>query len=126
MSTAFQGSLLDTGDDIALRGLRAGLHRTPLSRGAWVDYRPGWLAGADTLFELLHDEVPWHAERREMYDRMVDVPRLLKFYDEDETLPHPVLTEARDALSRHYAEELGEPFVTAGLCLYRDGRDSVA
>src|SRR6476661_5932577 len=103
MSTAFQGSLLDTGDDIALRPLAAGLQRTQLSRGAWVDYRPAWLAGADTLFERLHDEVPWHAERREMYDRMVDVPRLLKFYDEDETLPHPALTEARDTLSSHYA-----------------------
>ena len=30
------------------------------------------------------------------------------------------------ALDRHYADELGEPFCTAGLCLYRDGRDSVA
>jgi alkylated DNA repair dioxygenase AlkB len=29
-------------------------------------------------------------------------------------------------LNEHYAEELGEPFRTAGLCLYRDGRDSVA
>lgn len=37
-----------------------------------------------------------------------------------------MLAAARDALSAHYAEELGEPFVTAGLCLYRDGRDSVA
>ena len=26
----------------------------------------------------------------------------------------------------HYAPELGEPFRTAGLCYYRDGRDSVA
>ena len=26
----------------------------------------------------------------------------------------------------HYADELGEPFRTAGLCYYRDGRDSVA
>ena len=126
MSTAFQGSLLDTGDDIAVHPLTDGLHRTTLSGGAWVDYRPGWLTGADTLFEVLHREVPWHAERREMYDRMVDVPRLLKFYDEDEALPHPSLTEARDVLSRHYAAELGEPFVTSGLCLYRDGRDSVA
>ena len=37
-----------------------------------------------------------------------------------------MLDEARDALSRHYAAELGEPFRTAGLCYYRDGRDSVA
>jgi alkylated DNA repair dioxygenase AlkB len=126
MSMAFQGSLLDTGDETELRALSAGLMRTELSGGAWVDYRPGWLAGADRLFDELHQEVPWHAERREMYERIVDVPRLLKFYDEDEVLPHPVLTEARDVLSRYYAAELGEPFVTAGMCLYRDGRDSVA
>ncbi|NYG08136.1 alkylated DNA repair dioxygenase AlkB [Phycicoccus badiiscoriae] len=124
--SAFQASLLDTGDDIHLHPLGDGLHRTQLSRGAWVDYRPGWLAGADVLFEALHHEVPWYAERREMYERMVDVPRLLKFYDEDEPLPHPVLTQAREELSRWYAAQLGEPFVTAGMCLYRDGRDSVA
>lgn len=61
-----------------------------------------------------------------MYERVVDVPRLLSFYDEDTELPHPVLTRAREALSAHYEPELGEPFRTAGLCLYRDGRDSVA
>ncbi len=61
-----------------------------------------------------------------MYDREVDVPRLLAFYDERDPLPHPVLAQARERLSRHYAAELGEPFRTAGLCLYRDGRDSVA
>ena len=126
MTVALQGSLLDTADEIELRPLSAGLQRTTLTRGAWVDYRPGWLAGADRLFDLLHHEVPWHAERREMYERMVDVPRLLKFYDADEVLPHPVLDLAREELSRWYAAELGEPFVTAGMCLYRDGRDSVA
>ncbi|HET8766946.1 alpha-ketoglutarate-dependent dioxygenase AlkB [Phycicoccus sp. M110.8] len=126
MTAAWQASLLDTGDDVALHDLDAGLSRTPLSRGAWVDYRPGWLAGADRVFDELHHDVPWKAERREMYERVVDVPRLLKFYDEGERLPHPVLAEAREALSRRYAAELGEPFVTAGMCLYRDGRDSVA
>jgi alkylated DNA repair dioxygenase AlkB len=126
MTVALQGSLLDCGDDIELTDLATGLHRTALRRGAWVDHRPGWLAGADQLFEVLHEEVPWHAERRAMYERFVDVPRLLAFYDAGDPLPHPVLTEARDALGRHYAAELGEPFVTAGLCLYRDGRDSVA
>ena len=48
---------------------------------------PGWLRGADTLFERLLADVPWHAERRQMYDRVVDVPRLLSFYDEDQPLP---------------------------------------
>jgi alkylated DNA repair dioxygenase AlkB len=126
MAMALQGSLLDTADEIELRALGTGLQRTVLSRGAWVDYRPGWLAGADALFDALHHDVPWHAERREMYDKVVDVPRLLKFYEAGEALPHPVLAAARDQLSRRYAAELGEPFVTAGLCLYRDGRDSVA
>ena len=61
-----------------------------------------------------------------MYDRTVDVPRLLCFYGEDAPLPHPLLEAARGALTSHYGPELGEPFRTAGLCLYRDGRDSVA
>ena len=60
-----------------------------------------------------------------MYDKVVAVPRLLCFYGEDEPLPDPVLTAAREALD-YYGPELGEPFRTAGLCLYRDGRDSVA
>ena len=61
-----------------------------------------------------------------MYDKVVAVPRLLCFYGEDAPLPHPVLVAARQALNVHYGPELGEPFRTAGLCLYRDGRDSVA
>ncbi|MEA2931759.1 MAG: hypothetical protein QOI56_544, partial [Actinomycetota bacterium] len=56
----------------------------------------------------------------------VAVPRLLCFYGEDDPLPDPVLHDARDALDTYYAAELGEPFRTAGLCYYRDGRDSVA
>ena len=87
---------------------------------------PAWLSGADQVYERLAGDVPWREERRQMYDRVVDVPRLLCFYGETEGLPLPILDEARDALSEHYAEELGEPFRTAGLCFYRDGRDSVA
>ncbi|MBT2448312.1 alpha-ketoglutarate-dependent dioxygenase AlkB [Streptomyces sp. ISL-43] len=122
---ALQGSLFDQGDEIR-PGPTTGLRRTELGAGAWVDHQPGWLSGADALFERLAADVPWHAERRQMYERAVDVPRLLAFYGEGDPLPHRALTEAREALTRHYAPELGEPFVTAGLCLYRDGRDSVA
>jgi alkylated DNA repair dioxygenase AlkB len=125
MATHLQGSLFDQADELRLAALD-GTARTALAAGAWIDVLPGWLSGADTLFERLAAEVPWHAERRTMYDHVVDVPRLLAFYRAGEALPHPVLTEARDALSRHYARELGEPFTTAGLCYYRDGRDSVA
>jgi len=100
--------------------------RTQLAHGAWVDHQPGWVEGSDQLFLDLVDSVPWRAERRQMYERVVDVPRLLSFYAEADDLPHPILAEARDRLSRHYAPELGEAFTTAGLCYYRDGRDSVA
>ncbi|MFI8340975.1 alpha-ketoglutarate-dependent dioxygenase AlkB [Streptomyces sp. NPDC085639] len=120
-----QGSLFDQGDEIRL-GPLGGLRRTALGAGAWVDHLPGWLSGADALFERLAADVPWRAERRQMYEREVEVPRLLAFYGEGEPLPHDALTAARETLSSHYAAELGEPFTTAGLCLYRDGRDSVA
>ncbi|AJE85344.1 putative alkylated DNA repair protein [Streptomyces albus] len=120
-----QASLFDQGDEIRQAPL-TGLARTELSHGAWIEELPGWLGGADALFARLRAEVPWRAERRRMYERTVDVPRLLCFYGAGEPLPHPALTEAREALSAHYLAELGEPFVTAGLCLYRDGRDSVA
>jgi alkylated DNA repair dioxygenase AlkB len=61
-----------------------------------------------------------------MYDRIVDVPRLVAFYAEGDALPDPALDAARRVLDAHYAAELGEGFATAGLCHYRDGRDSVA
>ncbi|WP_163506672.1 alpha-ketoglutarate-dependent dioxygenase AlkB [Fodinicola acaciae] len=119
-----QASLFD--EAVVGLGSLAGVRRTALSRGAWVDVLPGWLTGADVLFERLLRDVPWHAERRQMYDNVVDVPRLLCFYQERQDLPDPVLAQARDVLSEHYADELKEPFRTAGLCYYRDGRDSVA
>jgi alkylated DNA repair dioxygenase AlkB len=125
MNAHLQGSLFDQTDQLRL-GPLDGIRRTVLAFGAWIDVLPGWLSGSDSLFEQLAAEVPWRAERRTMYDHVVDVPRLLSFYGVDDELPHPVLTEAREALTAHYADELGEPFTTAGLCYYRDGRDSVA
>jgi len=124
MSLAHQPSMWDVADEPALTPLAVTRHR--LTRGAWVDHLPGWVRGSDTVLRTLLEQVAWRAERRRMYDGMVTVPRLLRWYDGHETLPHPVLTEARRVLSAHYAGELGEPFVTAGMCLYRDGRDSVA
>lgn len=91
-----------------------------------MDLRRGWLVGSDELFARLVDTVPWRAERRQMYDRVVDVPRLVRFYGAGSALPQPLLAHAREALCQHYASELGERFTTAGLCYYRDGADSVA
>lgn len=101
--------------------------RRHLGDGAWIDFRSGWLDDADTLFEELSETIDWRAERRPMYDRIVDVPRLVSFHDlVDDPPPHPRLKQLRRRLNDVYAGELGEPFTTAGLCLYRDGNDSVA
>lgn len=124
VSDYFQASLLDAGAAPAIGALAP--RRTVLGDGAWVDVQPGWVTGSDELFLRLQAEVDWRAERREMYDRVVDVPRLLCHVGAGEPLPDPLLAQARDRLSDHYEPELGERFVTAGLCLYRDGRDSVA
>jgi alkylated DNA repair dioxygenase AlkB len=126
VSVSVQESLLDVASDPALGALGSSVRRIPLTRGAWVDLRPGWLTGSGAVFGALVETVPWRAEKRQMYDRVVDVPRLLCFCGEDVPLPHPLLEAALGALNAHYGAELGEPFRTAGLCLYRDGRDSVA
>lgn len=115
VSLAVQGSLFDHAQ------------RRHLGTGAWVDIRAGWLTGADTLFDELLASVPWRSEQRQMYDRVLDVPRLVSFHDlVAERPPHPMLGRLRVRLNDTYAGELGEPFTTAGLCLYRDGSDSVA
>nr|WP_304523502.1 alpha-ketoglutarate-dependent dioxygenase AlkB [Aeromicrobium sp. Leaf350] len=102
------------------------MQRRDLGDGAWVDVRPGWVDGADPLFLSLQTTVRWKAERREMYDSVVDVPRLLAHFGPQHEWPDPSLQQMRGALNAHYADELGEEFVSAGLCYYRDGRDSVA
>ncbi len=101
--------------------------RRQLGDGAFIDFRSGWLTGAEELLDALLRAVPWRAERRRMYDRVVDVPRLVSFYDLTvEDPPHPLLARLRRRLNDIYGGELGEPFTTVGLCCYRDGSDSVA
>jgi alkylated DNA repair dioxygenase AlkB len=124
MSLAHQPSMWDLAEEATLGSLAVTRHH--LSRGAWVDHLPGWVEGSDEVLEVLLGDIGWRADRRQMYEREVAVPRLLRWYGGDEQLPHPLLTSARDALNAHYGPELGEPFVSAGMCLYRDGRDSVA
>ncbi len=72
--------------------------------------------------DVLRDEVTWRSERRRMYDRDVDVPRLVASYRlVDENLP-AVLAEA----AGRAADAAATPFNSVGLNFYRDGRDSVA
>ncbi|WP_090605957.1 alpha-ketoglutarate-dependent dioxygenase AlkB [Mycobacterium lentiflavum] len=105
--------------------------RRQLGDGAFIEIRAGWLSddpsGSQDLLDTLLNTVAWRAERRQMYDRVVDVPRLVSFHDLTvEDPPHPLLARLRRRLNDIYAGELGEPFTTIGLCYYRDGSDSVA
>ncbi|TKJ27398.1 alpha-ketoglutarate-dependent dioxygenase AlkB [Blastococcus sp. CCUG 61487] len=126
MALPHQPSMWDVAEEATLTPLPGRIERHRLSAGAWVDHLPGWVAGSDEVLEVLLGDIGWREDRRQMYEREVIVPRLLRWYGGGEPLPHPLLTQARDALNEHYGPELGEQFVSAGMCLYRDGRDSVA
>jgi alkylated DNA repair dioxygenase AlkB len=79
---------------------------------------------ANTWFADLRSGVSWQSERRVMYEREVDVPRLtagFRLDKSDGSTPRSV----RDA-ARLVIERLDVPFDSVGLNLYRDGRDSVA
>jgi alkylated DNA repair dioxygenase AlkB len=81
-------------------------------------------ATAEAWFTQLRTTVNWRSERRMMYDREVDVPRLMASFRidrPDEATPAAI----RDAAQR-VVERLHVPFNSVGLNLYRDGRDSVA
>jgi len=94
-----------------------------------ITYTPGFVAPtvAHAWFEALRDGVEWKAERRRMYDRDVDVPRLTAHFrlgsdaGQGEGVPAPIREAAREVLAR-----TGVPFTSVGLNRYRDGRDSVA
>ncbi|MGI9123575.1 MAG: alpha-ketoglutarate-dependent dioxygenase AlkB, partial [Mycobacterium sp.] len=81
MSVVVQGSLFDHSE------------RRDLGSGAWIEMRSGWAEDPDRLFEELLAAVPWRAERRKMYDRVLDVPRLVSFCDlTSQPAPHPAVT----------------------------------
>ncbi|MFW0795967.1 alpha-ketoglutarate-dependent dioxygenase AlkB [Gordonia sp. CPCC 205515] len=125
MTAGIQSSLFDQSETVEIGSLTSTTRRE-LSDGAWVDLRPGWISGSGQLFDRLRDTAAWRAERRQMYDRVVDVPRLVAIYHEAHDFPDPTLVTARDTLTAHYRDELPGGFATAGLCLYRSGDDSVA
>ncbi|MET0728268.1 MAG: alpha-ketoglutarate-dependent dioxygenase AlkB [Acidimicrobiales bacterium] len=120
-SVSWQPSLLAAGDDADFDHTLEGARRRFLGHGAWVDHVPGWVQGADGLFADVLAEAPWQEEqKRPMYDRIVDVPRLTTG-GWHEGRP-PLFDRMARCLGRHYGVHL--PSISANL--YRDGNDSVA
>src|SRR5579862_3951602 len=76
--------------------------RRDLGGGAWVDVARDWLGGADDLCMRLIDEVDWQHHQRWMYDRMVDEPRVSRWYGARDRLPDEALAWFRVAVGRHY------------------------
>src|SRR6478736_170342 len=110
-----QLTLFDSSDRVLVDDDRGRVAYTP----AFVD-----LATAEAWFVELRVGVSWRSERRMMYDREVDVPRLVGHFRLD---PPVASTPAAIAdAARRVAERLDVPFNSVGLNLYRDGRDSVA
>ncbi len=115
-----QLSLFGGGDPSIDAGF-ASLVRLELARGAWVDHAPGWIAGSDALFASLERTMRWRSARRVMYERVVDVPRLLASVPDDGEA-HPLVSRMSSALSARYGRSLD----AITMALYRDGSDSVA
>lgn len=99
----------------------AGVQRTDLGAGAWIDHLPEWVKGHEAVLEALWTTTRWQAQRRRMYDRVVDVPRLVAAWPDDGP-GHPLLAQMREALAARY----GRPLPRVSLAAYRSGRDSVA
>ncbi|PBJ83385.1 alpha-ketoglutarate-dependent dioxygenase AlkB [Lysobacteraceae bacterium NML93-0399] len=79
-------------------------------------------ATATAWFETLRADVHWTRQQRPMYDRVVDVPRLLAAWPLDDLPPALPLS---DMLARVQALAPA-PYTGVGLNFYRDGHDSVA
>jgi alkylated DNA repair dioxygenase AlkB len=93
----------------------------PADDAAWIEHVPAFLKGHEAVFEQLRRSVRWRQEKREMYERIVDVPRLYAQLPADGPIPG-ILERARAVLGVRY----GESFERLSLGYYRDGADSVA
>lgn len=113
-------SLLAAGPVEVRAGAR--FERIDLGEGAWVDVARDWLGGADEVAGRLLHGVDWQHHRRWMYDRMVDEPRLSRWFSSSDALPDQALAKFRTAAGRLYRVRFG----AVGLNYYRHGADSVA
>lgn len=121
----YQGTLFGTLSPPRFDGTFSEAVRWPLDATSWIEHVPGWLSGADQLFDELTAILPLcQRSGIRMYDRMVDEPRLSAWWKLRSGEPEPtaMLGEVRRVLIERY----DEAFDSIGFNLYRDGADSVA
>jgi alkylated DNA repair dioxygenase AlkB len=118
----WQPSLFATGE-IDFDRTFAGVDRRVLAEDAWVDHQPGWVSGADELFDQVMSLTPWRQGSVWMYEKRVPEPRLThRWRLPADPPPLAVLVDMAAALGDRY----GVAFTQIGTNLYRDGADSVA
>jgi hypothetical protein len=71
VSLVVQPSLFGSVGELGVADLGDAVERRPLSDGAWIDLRPGFVTAADELFDVLARVVPWHEEQMHIYDNTV-------------------------------------------------------
>ncbi|HEX6245788.1 MAG TPA: alpha-ketoglutarate-dependent dioxygenase AlkB [Polyangiales bacterium] len=98
-----------------------GLRRIQLDASSWIDYCGNFVAQHAALFDRVRATLRFRSERRTMYEREVDVPRLFTSLPEDGPVP-PLLAAVEAALAERYQAS----FERIGVALYRSGDDSVA
>jgi alkylated DNA repair dioxygenase AlkB len=117
---AQQMSLLGCGAP-AIDETFSALRRVQLDDTAWVEHAPSWVEGHQALMDELVRTTRWQSQRREMYERTVDVPRLTAALPDDGP-GHPLFAHIQRALAARY----GTTFEHVSLGYYRNGGDSVA
>lgn len=98
------------------------LERIPLDDESWIDLGRDVVHGTDEIFAAVHQALPWQTSVRPMYDRMVEVPRLMAFLPATDWRFPSIVPAIASVFSEHY----GEYFDRVGANLYRTGADSVA
>lgn len=88
-----------------------------------IVYYPGVFtpAESDELFQVLEQTLPWSAETTWMYDRAVQVPRLIARFAPGDSKPPQIA-----AFKSRIEEFLRVTFTSVSVQYYRGGNDSVA
>ncbi len=148
-----QPSLLDQGPAAADLHLYS-LTRTELDATSWIDYAPGWLSGADQLFDDVLRTAQWRQREVWMYERTVREPRLTAGWavgpgsrtwsrtdtaaamrelphggptaEADDPAPLTELPQAVRDICSALSTRYGVHFDSVWVNLYRNGQDGVA
>ena len=94
----------------------AHVERTSLPPSSWVELVPGFVRDATSVFDDLHDALPWQQTEVLRYDRYVPERRLGTGVRSD---GHPLLRQT----DLHLRSRVRVPFTGVAAILYRDGDD---